>query len=75
MPKGKTSELVERMLAGDRRALARLITQVENRSDLVPEIMKRVYPRTGRAYTVGITGPPGAGKSTVVDQITEELDA
>ncbi len=75
MPKGKTSEMVERMLAGDRLALARLITQVENRSDLVPEIMKRVHPRTGRAYTVGITGPPGAGKSTVVDQITARLRA
>ena len=63
------------MLAGDRLALARLITQVENRSDLVPQIMNRVHPRTGRAYTVGITGPPGAGKSTVVDGLTALLRA
>jgi LAO/AO transport system kinase len=60
-------ELVDGMLAGDRLALARLITLVENRSPLVPEIMRRVHPRTGRAYTVGVTGPPGAGKSTLVD--------
>ncbi len=66
-------ELVDRMLAGDRLALARLITLVENRSPLVPEIMRRIHPRTGQAYTVGLTGPPGAGKSTLVDQVTARL--
>jgi LAO/AO transport system kinase len=66
-------ELVDSMLAGDRLALARLITLVENRSPLVPEIMRRVHPRTGRAYTVGVTGPPGAGKSTLVDSLTARL--
>jgi LAO/AO transport system kinase len=66
-------ELAERMLDGDRRALARLITLVENRSPLVPEIMQRVHARTGRAYTVGVTGPPGAGKSTLVDALTALL--
>ena len=66
-------ELVDRMLAGDRLALARLITLVENRSPLVPEIMRRVHSRTGRAYTIGITGPPGAGKSTLVDALTARL--
>ena len=65
--------LVDRMLGGDRRALARLITRVENREPAVPEIMRRVYPRTGRAYTVGITGPPGAGKSTLVDRLTAAI--
>lgn len=63
-------ELVDRMLGGDRLALARLITLVENGSPLVPEIMRRIHGRTGRAYTVGITGPPGAGKSTLVDGLT-----
>jgi len=63
-------ELVDRMLAGDRLALARLITLVENRSPLVPELMRRVHPRIGGAYTVGVTGPPGAGKSTLVDGLT-----
>ncbi len=61
------------MLAGDRLALARLITLVENRSPLVPEIMRRIHPQTGRAYTVGVTGPPGAGKSTLVDALTARL--
>jgi LAO/AO transport system kinase len=67
--------LVERMLKGDRLALARLITQVENRSPAVPAIMKTVYPRTGAAYVAGVTGPPGAGKSTVVDRLTAHLRA
>jgi LAO/AO transport system kinase len=67
--------LVERMLKGDRLALARLITQVENRSPAVPAIMKTVYPRAGAAYVVGVTGPPGAGKSTMVDRLTAHLRA
>jgi LAO/AO transport system kinase len=62
--------LVERMLAGDRLALARLITLVENRADAVPAIMRAVHGRGSAAYVVGVTGPPGAGKSTLVDRIT-----
>jgi LAO/AO transport system kinase len=67
--------LVERMLAGDRLALARLITHVENRTGAVPAIMKAVYPRARGGYVVGVTGPPGAGKSTVVDRLTAHLRA
>ncbi|HEY7252874.1 MAG TPA: methylmalonyl Co-A mutase-associated GTPase MeaB [Methylomirabilota bacterium] len=69
------SELVRRMLDGDRLALARLITRVENRSPEVPAIMQAIHERTGRAYVLGITGPPGAGKSTLVDRITSLLRA
>ena len=63
-------ELVEKMLTGDQRALARLVSAVERQSPEVPEIMQRVTPLLGRAYCVGITGPPGAGKSTITDQLT-----
>ena len=68
-PDDRLDALVDRMLAGDRRALARLITRIENRGPGVSEVMRRAHSRTGRAYTVGITGPPGAGKSTLVDRL------
>src|SRR3984893_4868026 len=61
------------MLAGDRLALARLITRVENRGAEIPEIMRATQPRWGRAHVLGITGPPGAGKSTLVDRLTSHL--
>jgi LAO/AO transport system kinase len=67
--------LVDRMLAGDRLGLARLITRVENRLPGVAEIMRAVQPHLGRAHVLGITGPPGAGKSTLVDRLTTRLRA
>jgi LAO/AO transport system kinase len=70
-----TDALVERMLAGDRVALARLMTLVENRIPGLPALMARLHPHTGRAHVVGITGPPGAGKSTLTDRITTQLRA
>ena len=67
------TDLVRRMLGGDRLALARLITRVESRAPDVPEIMRAIHERTGRAYVLGITGPPSAGKSTLIDRITDRL--
>jgi LAO/AO transport system kinase len=64
------TEIIERMLAGDKLSLARLITMVERESDEVPEVMRAIYPRTGKAFCVGITGPPGGGKSTMVSRLT-----
>jgi LAO/AO transport system kinase len=63
------------MLAGDRVALAKLMTRVENESGDVASIMARIYPRLGRADTLGVTGPPGAGKSTLVDRLIGKLRA
>jgi LAO/AO transport system kinase len=72
MQKDKISatDMVKEMLAGNVLALARLITRVERGGADVPHIMKQVYPHVGKAYCIGITGPPGAGKSTLVDRLT-----
>jgi len=63
-------KLVDEMLAGDVLSLARLITRLERDGADVPQIMKQLYPHLGKAYCIGITGPPGSGKSTVVDRLT-----
>jgi len=69
----ETKELSNRVIAGDRRAVARLITLVENNdADAILEL-KKIYKYTGNAHVVGITGPPGAGKSTVTDKLTNYL--
>ena len=65
------SEIAERLLAGEQRALSRLFTLLERGDPAAAEAMKAVDGHTGRAYTVGITGPPGSGKSTIVDQLTQ----
>jgi LAO/AO transport system kinase len=58
--------LVQAVRAGDRRALARAITLVENGDPLSYEVVHDLYPETGRAYAVGVTGPPGVGKSSLI---------
>jgi GTPase len=62
-------ELVTGVLAGDRRALARSISLVEDGEEDGTEIVRRVYPRTGRAASIGVTGPPGVGKSSLVSAL------
>jgi LAO/AO transport system kinase len=59
--------------AGDRRALARAITLVENSEPLAYEVVKELYPETGGAYAVGITGPPGVGKSTLIGALVRHV--
>jgi LAO/AO transport system kinase len=59
--------------AGDRRALARAITLVENSEPLAYEVVKELYPETGRAYAIGVTGPPGVGKSTLIGAIVRHV--
>jgi len=66
-------ELAEAAVAGDRRALARLLTAVENRTAVAEGAMRRLYPTAGRAHLVGITGPPGSGKSTLVAALIAEV--
>lgn len=66
-------DLIRRLLAGDQRALARLISLVEDRRSGYREVLDRAFPHTGKGYRIGITGPPGAGKSTLVDRLVPPL--
>ena len=69
------NKLLERALAGDTRSIGRLISLVEADSPASKEIMKTVYPKTGGAQVIGITGSPGAGKSTFVNRLIEQFRA
>jgi LAO/AO transport system kinase len=70
-PDRTAADLAERLLAGDKRALARAISLVENDDPEGWALVREVYPRTGRAQVVGFTGPPGVGKSTLIGRLIE----
>jgi LAO/AO transport system kinase len=63
--------LAKRILAGDIRAASRLMRDIDDRIPSALESLKELYPKTGRAYIIGITGPPGSGKSTIVDKMID----
>jgi LAO/AO transport system kinase len=70
---GDAGDLVRRLLAGERRALARVITLVEDADPIGRQALALLYPHTGRAHLIGVTGGSGAGKSTLTSALTREL--
>jgi len=64
-----TDDLIARARSGDKRSIARLLSAVENDEPSAPAVLKALYPKTGQADVVGITGPPGGGKSTLVNRL------
>jgi LAO/AO transport system kinase len=71
----KDDDIVQRLLAGDRRALARLISRVENDGQQTVKALTTLYPHTGQAHIVGVTGAPGTGKSTLVNELAKAYRA
>lgn len=68
-------DTIKRLLEGDQRALSRLISLVEAGDPRGAQVMEQVHPHTGKAYCIGVTGPPGVGKSTIVDRLAEAMRA
>lgn len=73
MTSPQATELVERILAADKRALARAISLIENDDPIGWELVAAVYPKTGSARVLGVTGPPGVGKSTLIGALIKQL--
>lgn len=73
MTTSRIAELVNSILAGEKQSLAQLISLVENDSLALSEIIEIIGPHLGKAYRIGVTGPPGGGKSTLVDRLTSTI--
>jgi len=67
----KTEHIIDKLKTGDIRAVARLLTLIENEEENAETILKEIWKFTGNSYIIGITGPPGAGKSTIVDLLAK----
>jgi len=72
MTNEKIDDIIAGVISGDKRAIARAITVVESLDDVSLEILEKLSPYTGRAHILGITGPPGVGKSTLIDRLVRE---
>jgi LAO/AO transport system kinase len=72
-PDWTLEQLVEGVRSGDRRALARAITLVESSDPLAYDLIRELYPETGHAYTIGVTGPPGVGKSSLISSLVSHV--
>jgi LAO/AO transport system kinase len=70
--KSEVDSLIAKLQSGNQRAIARLMTFVENDMELASYIIKKIYPLTGNAYLIGVTGAPGSGKSSLINSMTEE---
>ena len=73
--KGDSMELVQNMLAGNEQSLARLITLIERNAPEVPRIMAQINANLGNTHVIGVTGPPGGGKSSIADRLTAKMRA
>ncbi|MCP4705673.1 MAG: methylmalonyl Co-A mutase-associated GTPase MeaB, partial [candidate division Zixibacteria bacterium] len=67
--------VLDKFINGDLSALARIISYIENREKDYKKLLSRLYPKSGHAIKIGFTGPPGAGKSTIVNEISKLLAA
>ena len=64
-----TNDFISSILSGDRRAIAKAISMIENEDSKISNIISEIYPKTGNAFVIGITGPPGTGKSTLINRL------